>query len=144
MRIATVMVPVLLGLAAAPTLGQPSGAPAAGGAAKGGQGEMSYEDYLLQRARMLLRMRGASPQQQPQQPARQPEAAPAQDGAAKDGAGKGGQDSSYGQGYATRQNAEDGTAHKAGGARARPERPRVERPHADRPERPQIERPGRP
>lgn len=119
MRIATVIVPLLLGLAAAPALAEQAGAPPP----RSGQGEMSYEDYLLQRAKLLLRM-GGKAQQQPQKPGQPP---------APDAAGKkaGSQDSSYGQGYASRK--------EAGGERARPERP-----HVERPERPHVERPGRP
>jgi hypothetical protein len=126
MRIAVVIVPVLLGLAAAPALAQETGKPPA---ARGGQGEMSYKDYLMQRARLLLRMQGGSPQQQPGQAA----------------AGKDGQDSSYGQGYASRKNAQDRTAHPPRDRRTRPGHPRMERPERPRIERPeQPERPGRP
>lgn len=127
MRIATFIAPVLLGLAAMPALAQQAGAAPAAAPARTTQGEMSYKDYLIQRARLLLRMKGENPQQQQPAPGAQ---------------GKDGQNSSYGQGYDSRRNAQDGTAQKPQDRRARPGHPHVEHPDRPRIERP--ERPGRP
>ncbi len=103
---------------AAPALAQQAGSPA-----KGAQGDMSYEDYLIQRAKILLRMKGASPQ-----PGQQPSG---QEGGAT---GARAHDSSYGQGYASRKSAQGAAERK----------PKVEHGKPERPERPRVERPGRP
>ncbi len=118
MKIANVIVSVLLGLAAVPALAQQAGSPA-----KGAQGDMSYEDYVIQRAKILLRMKGASAQ-----PGQQP---PGQEGAANGGRTR---DSIYGQGYASRKNAQGAAERK----------PKIEHGKPERPERPRVERPRRP
>ncbi len=135
MRIATVIVPVLLGLAAMPVLAQ-HGAPS-----DSGQNEMSYKDYLAQRARLLLRMKGESAQQQ--QPA-------------PDAADTGRQEGRYGQGYASRRDEQARAARpplegrvrrgrSSAGRAAHPRIERPERPHFEHPEHPEHpERPERP
>jgi hypothetical protein len=126
MRIATVILPVLLGLAAVPALAQPA-------ASSGrGQDEMSYSDYLAQRARLLLRMKGENPQQQQ---------------AAPDAANAERQEGRYGEGYASRREAQARTAPPPQHRRGRIVHPRAEHlqhPLVERPERPHIERPERP
>jgi hypothetical protein len=117
MKTAHAILPLLLALFAAPALAQAAG----GTSGKGNSGDMSYQEYLIQRAKILLRMKGASPQ--PAQP-------PAQQPAKGDGA----HDTTYGQGFASRKGARDGAGTKPAFERSRPERP----------ERPQIEHPGRP
>lgn len=113
MKIAYFILPLSLGLMAAPAVAQESNAPG-----KGNPAGMSDQDYLIQRDKILKRMKSASPQ-----PNQQP---PAQEGGAKTEP----QDSTYGQGYGSRK----------GAAQARPN---AEHSRPERPERPHIERPGR-
>ncbi len=115
MKIAKIILPLSLGLMAAPALAQQPNVPG-----KGNPNGMSDQDYLIQREKILMRMKGASPPQGRQ--------TPEQAGSA----GKPARDSAYGQGYGSRDAA--GSKPGIGG---RPERP-------ERPERPHIERPGRP
>ncbi len=126
MKIAKSILPLSLGLMVASVLAQESNVPG-----KGNPGGMSEQDYLIQREKILMRMKAASPQQQDQRSDQEGNArrAPAPT-----------HGSTYGQGYGSRKEAGDAADKKPPIGAAKPERPA--RP--ERAERPHIERPGRP
>ncbi len=118
MKFANFIPALMLGLLAAPALAQEPN-----GSGKGNPNGMSYQDYLIQREKILNRMRATSPPQGQQAPEHE-------GGRAK---GEAAHASTYGQGYGSRKDAKDAAPGKPG-IESRPERP----------ERPHIERPGRP
>lgn len=108
-----------LGLSAAPVLAQDSNVPG-----KGNPNGVGDQDYLIQRERILKRMKATSPQQSQQTPEQQ--------GNVK---GQPAHDSTYGQGYGSRKDAKN----------AAESRPTIEVSRPERPERPpHFEHPGRP
>ncbi len=117
MKIAKFIPPLLCGLMAVPAFAQEPAGPG-----KGNPNGMSYQDYLIQREKILKRMKGTSPQPGQQAP---------EEGSAK---GPPPHPGTYGQGYGSRKEAKDASPSKPDIAPGRPERP----------ERPHIERPGRP
>ena len=122
MKMANIILPLSLCLLAPPVLGQESNVPS-----KGNPNGMSDQDYLIQRERILKRMKATSPKQSQQKPG--------QEGNVER---KSTHDSTYGQGYDSRKKAKDAAESKPTIEGNRPERP-------ERPERPpHIDRPGRP
>jgi hypothetical protein len=107
-----------LGLSAAPVLAQDSSVPG-----KGNPNGLGDQDYLIQRERILKRMKATSPQQSQQ--------TPEQEGNLKR---KPAHDSTYGQGYGSRGETKDAVESKPTIEMSRPERP--ERPHFEHPMRP--------
>ena len=123
MKMASFILTLLLGLLSAPVLAQEPNVPG-----KGNPNGMSDQDYLIQRERILKRMKAASPQQSQQKAAREGEPA---------------RDSTYGQGYGSRKDVKDSAESRPTIDGGRPERvERIER--VERPEHPHIEHPGRP
>ena len=117
MKMVNFILPLSLSLLAAPVPAQESNG-------KENPKGMSDQDYLIQRERILKRMKATSTPQSQQ--------TPKQKGNVKR---EPAQDSTYGQGYGSRKNAKDADNSKANIEGSRPERP--ERP-------PHIDRPGRP
>ncbi len=114
---ANFILPLSLALMAMPVLAQESNVPG-----KGNPDGMSDQDYLIQRERILQRMKAAAPQQGQQ--------TPGQEGNARE---EPAHDSTYGQGYRSRKADKDAAESKQAIEGSRPERP----------ERPHIEHPGR-
>jgi hypothetical protein len=122
MKMVSFILSVSLCLLAAPVLAQESNTPG-----RENPNGMSDQDYLIQRERILKRMKATSTPQSQQTPKH-----------GHDVKQEPAQDSTYGQGYGSRKNAKDANDSKANIAESRPERP-------ERPERPpHIDRPGRP
>ena len=117
MKIANFILLLSLGLLAAPVFAQGANVPD-----KGNPNGMSDQDYLLQREKILKRMKAAN-QKQSQQ-------TPEQEGNVN---GEPAHESTYGQGYGSRKDAKDAAENK----------PTIDVIKPERPERPHIERPGR-
>ncbi|KXS30951.1 MAG: hypothetical protein AWT59_2920 [Candidatus Gallionella acididurans] len=114
---ANFILPLSLALLAMPVLAQESNV-----SGKGKPDGVSDQDYLIQRERILQRMKATSPQQSQQTPGQ--EGNPREDTA---------HDSTYGQGYRSRKADKDAAESKQAVEGSRPERP--ERPHIDHPGR---------
>ena len=114
---ANFILPLSLALLAMPVLAQESNVPH-----KGNPDGMSDQDYLIQRERILNRMKAAGPQQSQQ--------TLGQEGNVKE---EPAHDSTYGQGYRSRKTDKDAAESKQTIEGSRPERPDI----------PHIEHPGR-
>jgi hypothetical protein len=123
MKIVNFILLLTLGLLAAPVLAQEFTVPG-----KGSSNGVGDQDYLIQREKILKRMKAANPQPNQQ--------TPEQAGNARS---ESTHDSGYGQGYGSREDARNAAPSRPSIEGGRPERPGIERP-----ERSHIERPGRP